>query len=280
VSHEPDSIEPDPNEPVEALAGEIFVHGLLQSVRADGADNIGARIRAVMAAIPSDAAPRRHRRWPWLLVAAAALAAWLAWPSPPRDARGLTAAAIEAAAMAGDRTYGVEAWLPGEAEPVLRGAFDVRDASHHLLRATLHGFPLTVGADGDAPWFRGDDRVAAHLRQSREVPGAFELGEGLTLPSPDALLQRLARDYRVELRPIASPTPAGTSRVRLAAERRTESRLPDHIEVWLDPASHLAQRMELRWHDGASGTGHLLRFELVGRAAFPAGWFRPERHDR
>ncbi|MBL8899123.1 MAG: hypothetical protein JNM84_15900 [Planctomycetes bacterium] len=310
MSDPADAIEPEEAGSGEARADELLVHGLLRSQALDDAVAVKRRVDAVMVALEAPA-PRRERvlrRWPWLWLGAAAACAlaYLLLRSAPEASRGsandgapmdsvaLVEDAREKTRQLGDRTYSIAAWIAGEDTPVLRGELDLRGEASYLLRAELHGLPLTTGVEGDAPWFSGHAQMIERLREdpraslmfAREGEPRFEL-------TPDALLAPLARDYQLAApaRTALAEHP-GVMYLHVVAQRTAQDDRPDRIEAWIEESSGLLRHLALRWFPGPEHepepfdlrdpprTELVVLFALEERASFPPDWFRAERHPR
>jgi hypothetical protein len=310
MSHPADAIEPEEAGSGDARADELLVHGLLRSQALDDDAAIHRRVDAVMAALDVPA-PRRERvlrRWPWLWLGAAAACAlaYLLLRSTPATLRGSAnegapmdaAALVEAARVKtrqlGDRRFSVAAWLPGEDAPAMRGELDLRGEETYLLRAELHGFPLTTGADTEAPWFAGNAQMIEGLRNDPRASLMFARGDESRFKlTPDALLGRLALDYRcaAPTRTTLAAHPGGTF-LHVVAQRATQDERPDRIEVWIEEGSGLLRHLALRWFPGPEHapapfefgdpprTEHVMLLALEERTSFPSDWFRAERHPR
>jgi hypothetical protein len=295
--HPGEAVDPTPGGRPDLVADERFVHGLLQGLGEDAAAR-ERRVAAVLAAIRSaPPAPRRRPRpvWRWAALCAAAacvVAAVLLTPTTPPAPAALVEAAVQAAQSAGDRRYALAGtWLAGEAAMEIHGAVEVRDAAHHVLRATVAGLPLRVGADGGVPWLDGDRDLVAHLRAHLRAihlspPERRTPETDFLLGSVDALLARLRGGHRLEaLAPAPLPGAPGVAYHRVRARPLAADGGVDRVDLWLDPRSHLPQRVEIRWRvaggrapAAAPGPDHRLVLELAGSPRLPDDWFRPERH--
>lgn len=279
-----DPIEPDLG-PLDGVADELLIHGLLGP---EPADRTSERVAAVMAAIAADERTPRRRWWPLLTlgaVAALVLAAiWLATSSSPA-AVDLWTEALHAAARAGDRRYEVRAaWSEGDVGMDVTGELDVRDAGNYVFRANVGEGRVAIGALAGERWLAGDDALVRHLRAHPRGRGPFAMEpHGSVFGSLDALLAAVPADYDVR-----QSTDAAAGLVHLVAERRRAGTTPVRVDVWVEPGSLWMRRVSLLWRNEHSGaaprvagdlTGHHhMHMTLMPTRSFAADWFRPERH--
>ena len=111
-----------------------------------------------------------------------------------------------------------------------------------------------MGRDAKGEWaIRPDGTVERERPRAYWPPWSVD-GESLTVDSLDTLLEQLPKRYTLT-RGASGPIDGGARKF----DRVTASRLdragpyPNSVELWIDPDTHLAERVEFRWDD-ASGT--------------------------
>ncbi|MCP3905931.1 MAG: hypothetical protein GY715_20085 [Planctomycetes bacterium] len=246
----------------EAIAGAQLVHGLLDHLRHDDDDTQRARIASVMTTIEGEAKPivlRRRFRMPAWPVASGLAAALLlvitvlvVLPTQ-RTALAVVRTSIEAARTASDRSYEVRVTRPG-AEVVSEEAtarIDLRDDDHMLIVArSPFGHRVVVGRDPHGAWAIRHDGTIDVYPPAHTRPRWIDFGQSTFLiDSVDSLLVALPDTYRLRLHAPA-PLPDGGAAVyeRVSAVREPRpSPDPRRIELWVDSATGLVERMELHW---------------------------------
>ncbi|MFI4897589.1 MAG: hypothetical protein ACIARR_07170 [Phycisphaerales bacterium JB059] len=272
----PDSTPPETDH--DAVAGDRFVHGLLEFTHRDSEATQEARIAALMDRISNR---RRSPRGGWrslvrlaplataALLALVALSVFVFAPQPA--AYAVVDAAIAATRSADELRYEIfasdGASVTDSDLPI--GTLDMRTPLLRVRIETPHGTEFVMGRDETGPWSLRLDGSVERLHPRGAAPHWVNLGESTILVgSLDALLDRLRADYtisQIQGGPDASPAPGMT---RLVADRRPGSTTPgaDRVEVWIDPASSLVERLELHW------TAHAAQSPRTGgRRAPPPG---------
>ncbi len=281
------AIEPAPTDDVQRIADEQFAHGLLQFLHRDTRAVQDARITQAMNALRSEterspvAGRIKIKRSSWRGVTAAAaslmLVAVLAMLGLPTDqtAHAMVQASIEASAEAGPRRYEVRAQHPysddDETEPI--ATLDLHGVDRMLFRAqSPHGHRLVVGRNPGGHWAVRPDGAIEHFDARRPWPRWAEFSDRtLLLESVDSLLKRLSKDYNLQYVQAVSNSKAESAKPfdQITATRTDGPRqFPDRIELQLDPATHIVQRMELHWS-----------FERLGLDAERMRRHRARRHD-
>jgi hypothetical protein len=269
-----DGVLPDADASPEVRADELFSHGVLHVFHeTDGAVREG-RVGRVMASIASPAEvatnagrvvePRRHRRLARFLGRGSLLAAiivgvvFLASPATTTSYASVEEA-ITAMRGPGDRRYEVRAQV-GPAETVEKdphATIDSRSRERMVLRLKRpDGGMVIVGRDVQGEWAITPEGGVERGEPRRAWPGwAIESGESLFADSIDRWLEAAADTYtfsKAEVRSI--PGREGVSahyvvgvRKQAGDPRGHRLRGADRVELWIDPASKIVERMELSW---------------------------------
>jgi hypothetical protein len=255
-------LDPALSEPAgpKTRAAEQFIHGLLETLHRDGPHDRERRISALLSTLSDTQAPARRRwriaRWPVAsgLAAAVALAGLVLLSVPTGgSAASMVQASLAAVQTAGERRYEVRVMPPRgtqiEADPI--ATLDIGDADHVLIRArTPHGDRITVGRNPAGSWAIRPDGSIDRYPPRRAWPRWVDLGEStLMLESVDEMLASLEESYTLtRSAPEAVPTGQGASLARISAVRKANpSPTPRRVELWINPQSHVVQRMELHW---------------------------------
>ncbi|MFT7680096.1 MAG: hypothetical protein ACI8QC_004102 [Planctomycetota bacterium] len=255
----------------EDWASDRLVHGLL-SVRAERASGAGAaRLERSLAHLresrQSRSASVPRFGWRGLLAAAAGLVGVLLLARLAFDSNA--AYALLEASVAAERdsfgarhhwvAYGTDA---SRAEVVaLEGQMDLLGERYARFDARSPDGRVEVhmGRTPNGSWMRigagpliisGDDNPgAASLDHSAEM-----------LASPGAFLELLGRTHDLEVLPLAE----GFDGPRLLATRRhAHDQEPAEVELWLDPETSRAMRLELRWEARAAVSMEELHREVA-----------------
>lgn len=257
------SHHPAPDAGSGGAAGELFTHGLLAHLADDDVPARERRVRRVLDEIAAGETTARTYRFPgpavrrWSAVAAVlALAATGIFyaRSVEASAQAVVKASIAALRSSGDRRYEVRVMrdsdtsLPAEPTAVV----DTSEGGLMLLRGT---FPdgrheVVVGRDTEGKWAIRRDGVIEREHPEIAWPRWATVGdESLFADSVDRLLEVMTKGYALERR--------GTEELEGRAGRRFEHLVGEkkvrflpganRIELWIDPATKLVERLEMRW---------------------------------
>ncbi|MDG2030026.1 MAG: hypothetical protein P8J45_03360 [Phycisphaerales bacterium] len=292
----------DPRE----TSAEQFAHGLLGTHYEDATSD-QARVRNVMSQIRSEqAAPVASIRpfSPWGIASGIAAILFFGFGFMLLNATQQTATAtitqaINATILSGDRSYMVTT-IHGRG--VNSSTLDVRSDDQYVFRTQVpEGHLLVAGVDESGQWMLRRDNTIERTPVPHHQPRWIDLGgRSLMMTSFDGLLAALPGGYELELLDPEPLEEGGAAMVRVsAAPKNTSARGPKRIELWLDPDTHLIQRMRLvhapsnaRPPKGAhrppmNGPGHrrpprpapeVVEFDLLEQQRLPPDWFSPEAH--
>jgi hypothetical protein len=298
-----------------AVAGRLFVHGLLRSSAEAGGAARQHRVERVVAALSSaPAGGRTVRAWfakPALIAAGAILAVGLSWAflagGPGRDGRSSfslpEASAAEIVARAGEKAAGEDADLEYRIT-VYNDETNVklRESALYLrgARWAMRTGNTWMGSDGSAA---GDWMV---LPPARELP---KVGAGPNLkkfrPAEQfrnmlefelhqvrvaGLMEDLGKSYKLEtvgrkLRTIARDPAISRPDKSEKADRRFTHIRGEHpglplrrMDVWVEDGDGVPVVVELRTERRAGFPARRLVYELVGRGTRPDGFYRESFH--
>lgn len=253
----PDSTRPETDH--DAVAGDRFVHGLLEFTHHDSAPVQEARIDALMDRISDRRRPPRGGWRSLVRLAPLATAALLAIVgislfvlAPQPAAYAVVDAAIVATRAADELRYEILASEQTPQTDSVRtiGALDMRAEFLRVRIETPDGAEFVMGRDEEGPWSLRLDGSVERLNPRSAAPRWINLGESTILVgSLDGLLNRLREDYTIERIQAGPDSTLAPGMTRLVANRRPDSTTPgaDRVEIWIDPASSLVERLELRW---------------------------------
>ncbi len=248
-------------EQVKHVASQQFIHGLLSFIHSDDESRQNRRYERLMEAIDQEESlailkPRRiYWRIPSAIAAGILLMLTVIFLSIPTEqsAYAMVQASIDASESAGDRRYEVLiTHKPGNEQfQDLHAIIDIRDNNHVVIRAdTPDGGQLVVGHNDEGRWAIRQDGMIERFRPDRAWPKWINLGDSTVLvESVDDLLRRLDGYYRLtQGEPEQLDDNQELLYERVTAELiKREGPDPERIELWIDPATHIVQRMELRW---------------------------------
>lgn len=268
-------------------ADELFAHGVLGVVHEQGAGSRDARVRKVMEAIELPARlareHRRHQRRRRLLGAASMIvcvsAAIVFLVSPVTTP---SYASIEDSITVmrgpGERRYQISAEFAPRAQEMNgpHGTIDTAYPGKMLLQVRRpDGGEVVCGRDEQGEWAITDVGGVDREHPRRAWPGwAISEGELMSADSVDQWLEAATQGYTLS-KPDRAPLPGASARecdhivgVRkpVAGPDERPNRGPnqgpnpgpnpgpnlrlrsaDRIEVWIDPATKVVERMELAW---------------------------------
>jgi hypothetical protein len=248
-----------------AKAAELVVHGVLESLRA-GPQERERRVTRVMEAV-SRPAPlafpwRRTARLAMAAAALLAIGAAIYFIGVPGERTALAEVNGAAAALrgSGDLRYEVrlETWPQnGETEGGSRlgAVVDSREAAGTRLILVEHWPPgakagVFVGRDEKGKWARRSDGQIDRSNPRRSWPPFSVDGQQLTVESLDTLLEQLPRRYTLERGKRATLEGGGREFDRVSARRNDHAGpFPQRVELWIDPRTRLAERIEFRWDE-------------------------------
>lgn len=245
------------------------MHGLLGFLHHDTPAAQARRVAGAMRAIDDEAAEHARRlrmtirRPAWRvasgLAAAAAvgLAVFLSIPTAPAVAT-LIDSSLAASRDATLRRYEVRVAGPGSTEPGSEpiATIDSLGTDRMVVRATTpRGDRLAFGRDAQGDWnlvpSRGGEgpaieRIGAAARR----PSWIDFGEStIMMESMDLALERLKGEYDAKkLDPARiEPTDPRTFDRISATLRVKNATSPERLELWIDPATRLVERLEMHW---------------------------------
>ncbi|MBL8759136.1 MAG: hypothetical protein JNK35_11985 [Phycisphaerae bacterium] len=251
------------------VAREQFVHGLLGFLHHDTPAAQARRVAGAMRAIDDEAAEHARRarmtirRPAWRvasgLAAAAAvgLAVFLSIPTAPAVAT-LIDSSLAASRDATLRRYEVRVAGPGSTEPGREpiATIDSLGPDRMVVRATTpRGDRLAFGRDAQGDWnlvpSRGGDGPAVErIGAAARRPSWIDFGEStIMMESMDLALERLKGEYDARKLDPARLDP-GDPRTfnRISATLRVKNATsPERLELWIDPATRLVERLEMHW---------------------------------
>ncbi|MFN7020911.1 MAG: hypothetical protein ACK4WH_06240 [Phycisphaerales bacterium] len=256
-------IEPAAELPPAQSADELFAHGLLTYLHRDHPAVRNDRIARVLAAIDADQAERgpvlrtltAWRTW-GALAAAVGIIAALAVFGVPGESSGLATVQKAIAAMQtlpGDRRFEIrtQGWDESELSAEPRGTVDTRAPGLTLLRIpTTDDRTVIVGADERGRWaIRPDGRIERD-RVEHAWPRFATIGdESVFADSVDRLLEQAARFYTLSRKPDeALDAPGGPVCQHVRGIKIRDDRPgPSVIDVWINPATRIAERLQFTW---------------------------------
>jgi hypothetical protein len=269
----PTHVEPTPDAAPKTIADELFAHGLLTYLHTDTPARQGERIGRLMSTLESDRdmgvlpmPSARSFRFPvrtaraWVALAAcitlAAVATLVGLPSES-SAKADVLQAISAMragnAGGGDRRFEIRLQLRNQnAIPSLPGAIvDTRSPNLLLLRANgPDGHEIIAGRDASGDWaIRPDAGVEREHPQAAWPRWANVGDESLFVDSVDRLLEELTKSYDLQREGAAKLEGKGEASFRhiVGAKKRLRSPGGDRVELWIDPATNVVERLEMRW---------------------------------
>lgn len=254
-------------------ADELIAEGLLRHLSNRDASATEQRLAAAMAAIDQEkagpraatpAAPRfRTPRWALAAAAIVVIAGTAMMLGIPGEQSAMAQVQQTLAAMrsVGDRRYVVQ--LDGADETnggMPNGIIDTRSPGLLLIQ---HRPPwqrefTTVGRDEQGKWAIRSDGQVERANPNRYWPPWVTIdGESLFADSLDELLESLPKAYTLGT-PVRESLQGG-DRVysRITATRiNTSGPQPHVVDLWIDPETRLADRVEFRWNRGPGGHSH------------------------
>jgi len=275
-------VEPAPGAPPEVVADEMLAHGLLTYLHKDTPEHQVRRVRHAMCTIaaessqdPEAQAPGRRLRFPvrtargWLALAASlalvATAAFFGFPGET-SAQAVVQKSIDAMRTAGaggaaDRRFEVrmQRFADAELEKEPSAVVDMRPPNFLLLRAHApEGHEIIAGRDQAGGWcIRLDGGVEREHPQQAWPRWAMVGDESLFADSVDRLLEEMARGYRLERSGEATLEGRPGTKFRHIVGTRNRPRGPggDRVEIWIDPATNVVERLEMHWNQQTGGEG-------------------------
>ena len=260
------AIEPGDDTSPGKVADELLAHGLLSYLNIDTRSSQDRRVGRVMTAIDAERF-RPHKMPPaWRLVrtwsalaAAIALACVMAYFGMPGEtsAQATVQAAIQAMQQPGDRRYEVRICPQGRDAPEEGASAVIDTRSPGLLLLQAHapeGHTVFAGRDAEGGWaIRPDGGIE---RDHPEVawPRWSRLGEeSLFADSVDRLLDEMTKGYTLERLPAAKVDGRGDAEFQHVVGVKKQSRGPgpQRIEIWIDPATRVVERLEMHWEKPA-----------------------------
>jgi len=278
-----------------------FLDALLEQLHCSDRAMTSQRVARVVAALEAETgeptvaelatssrSPRRRR----ILTAAMTLAAamllgvgMLSWFSAPGEvAEAAVQHAFRTATDDKDRQYAVHTRVR-----TLQGdltEFDamlyVRGPSHFALHHPGFIGDLWIGGNGTRYWIKpaiGPAQIVDRLQQP--LRWAETTAFGLPNLQMTELLSYLVNDYDLT---FVADEPAGEDNPLICRHVRGLHRLgtnerPDVVDLWADPSSGVARRLELSWNREpvAAGLEHVT-LHLVGEARRDSSWYDAEAH--
>lgn len=276
------AVEIDAHASPSQQADELFAHGLLQYLHTDSAADQQRRVNGVITALRAEPVPGgvpvespvRHsagRRWRlpvptlrrWTAIAAAmgliTAVTILAIPRPT-SAAGTLRESIAALRGPGDRRYEVRitTWddADGDSGDEPHAIVDTRPPALMLIRARRpsrfdgdEGIVI-VGRDARSRWAIRRDGSVERDRPELAWPRFAALeNQSLFAESIDQMLEQMARVYDFSKGKDEQST-AGVMLRRVEGVRKQHiGPGPSEITVWIDDASKLVERIELRWSE-------------------------------
>lgn len=244
------------------MADDLVVDGLLTYLGdTDEAarDRRMERLRASLHAGGRRGGSHRVRRWAMATAAVVVLANALFLLGLPGGASAMAEVrqTIEALRAPGDRRYEVRLVLAGAAggaqdEPGEPNAvIDMRSPGLMVVRHHPPGSAgeVVAGRDAQGEWAIGTDGTVVRNAPRRFFPPWSVNDQSLIVDSVDRVLEQLLDRYDLSNEPSAPVVEGGPRLERVLGKRLDATRgpLPDEVELWLDPATNLPQRIEMRW---------------------------------
>jgi hypothetical protein len=262
----PAGIDPPADGAPADVAAQLVVHGLLEYLRINDAVAQERRVARVMEEIagervagrvfprPSSRPSPRVVRWAMAAAVLLAVGVWAYFVGIPSErAQAEVQRAVAALRAAGDRRYEVrlQAWDQEHGSTKLGAVVDTRSPGITLVR---HWPPrrengLIVGHDAKGEWaIRPEDGTIERERARQYWPPWSVDGESLTVDSLDTLLEQLPKKYTLE-QGAREPLAGGVKLFdRVSATRGDHTgMIPERVELWIDPETRLAERVEFRW---------------------------------
>lgn len=266
--HENDSVGDGMDAP--RSADELVADGLLRHLNSRDTGATEGRLAKAFAAIDQQAAGpkavsggksyRLIPRWAWGAAAMVAIAGTVMFLGLPGERSAMAQVQQTLAAMrsVGDRRYVVH--LNGAENGGLpNGIIDTRSPGLLLIQ---HRPPwqkefTTVGRDAEGKWALRSDGQIERERPNRYWPPWVTIdGESLFADSLDDLLASLPNAYTLGT-PVRESLQGGDRMyTRITATRINATGPQPHVvDMWIDPETRLADRVELRWNRGPMGPG-------------------------
>lgn len=286
----------DPADPI-TQANELFAHGLLLVAAPGEAAARDARIRRVLDEL------KAARRWtipfPRFRALAAAAVIGLAgltvvilFSATEQRAQALLRESITALRAAAVRRYVALRQDAQTGRYVRSTSIDSAGDGRLLVRHRLPDADgeLVMGRDEIGYWHLRRDRSVARGDQLPGMPLWATVGPVSFFTHPlDDVLEELARTYTLtRLEPAPLPGRTGPALIRVVAQRDKAGTEARRIEVWIDPETHIPERIELSDFPpppgGVTRRGHppppaSVVIERVSDEIEP-DWFSPERWAR
>lgn len=253
------NVEPATDQPARQTADELLSHGLLGFLSLDKPDSQERRIGRVLRAIDDETAPVAYRLFTWrtwgALAATVAIVASLAYFGVPGETSGVATIQSSITAMqqvAGDRRFEIrtQGWSESQVSSDVRGTVDTRSPNLMLLKIPApDNRTVTVGADSQGRWVIQPNGRIERDHPELAWPRFATIGnESLFADSVDKILDQMARFYTVTR--LTSETLPGHGDISLEHMRGTkkpELRKPGPavIDVWINPQSRIAERLQL-----------------------------------
>jgi len=288
--------------PLEVVARDLFMHGLIEwLVRRDTVIREN-RIQAVMRALDGRPTSAGNRRMllPRVAFAVAAMIAvaigitFFVLPSEP-SALAEVQRSIKLLGAPGDRRYQarVFSWRDSaDARDVPYATIDMRSGML-VVRHRPPGSPgeMTVGRDAAGAWAVREDGTIDRARASRYWPPWSMDGDSLFVAALDRIPEQLARGYT--LRRTAGVRIEGSTRLVCdlitATRNGRDGPMPHVVDVWVNRETGLLERIEAKWERAEGeprgpGARHesprMIVLQREVTPALPADWFDATAHGR
>ena len=255
-------IEPAAGAPPGVVADELLAHGLLTYLHKDTRSRQELRVAKVMSTIDERSRPigrllwtRRNVRVITAAAACLALVAALTFLGLPgeQSAQATVERSIAAMQSSGDRRFEVRILAPDQTTlPANTSAIiDTRPPNLMLLRAsTSEGREVVAGRDATGDWAIRLDGGIERTRPELAWPRWAKVGEETLLAdSVDRLLSGLTKGYTLQ-RPADTHLDGQPDKLFhhvLGTKNHAGGPGGDHVEIWIDPATNIVERLEMRW---------------------------------
>ncbi len=285
--HNAEQFAPEPGRSPAAVAAELVAHGLLEFTLLKDTNARGSRVERVLGAInplrmPPAAATasrpqapigdgretlptpafafRRIVRWSLAAAALIAVCVGLVIFGVPGERAALAELKLSITAMrnAGQRRYEIRMLRWGQDSPDQRPDAIVDSSGEQILiRHTppwARGGYAFAGRDDKGAWAIRNGKINRNKPERDFPPYITDGGESFMLEGMDHQLEQLPDRFTLE-RLDPAPVSGAADNLnfeRIVAHRKSaEGPMPNHVDLWIDPATHLVERVEYRWDKSA-----------------------------
>jgi hypothetical protein len=262
---------------VDVVAAEHVVQGLLEFQNRGDVEAKGRRVARVLEALGQSAADagagappvvysfKRFARWGLSIAAVIGLGTALVFLGLPGERTALAEMQQTIAAMkgAGERRYEIRMDRAGGQENSPAAIVDssgdlllIRHTPPWLRDKSSYAF---AGRDAKGAWAIRNGKIIRGERSEDDWPPFItDGGEAFMLSSVGSQLDQLPDQFTFQRggsAPIDGKSATAQYERISAARKTTAGPMPTRVELWIDPATHLVERVEYHWDSSSAGGG-------------------------